>query len=180
MPSSTPRVYIDSCCFIDVAKGRHQVALEAGREAHLQYIEGLILASGDGEVEVWSSTLTISECLNIDPQKSSVPEDVQATFIKLLTSGSPVKIQAVDFFIAEKSRDLRWVHGIHCGRGADSIHVATALELGCVEFLTTNTGKGPLQGKAPEELAKLGLRVIQPYQTSVLAPHYISPLDLGP
>jgi hypothetical protein len=73
MPSSTPRVYIDSCCFIDVVKGRHQVALEADRASELQYIEGLILASNDGEVEVWSSTLTIAECLNIEPQQKQRP-----------------------------------------------------------------------------------------------------------
>jgi hypothetical protein len=172
-------VYIDSCCFIDVAKGRHKVALEADRAVELQYIEGLILASHDGQVEVWSSTLAIAECLNIDPRQSRVPDEVQATFLKLLTSGSPVKTQAVDFFVAEKSRDLRWVHGIPCGRGADSIHVATALELECVEFLTTNKKKGPLQGKTPEQLAKFGLGVILPHQTAVLSPQYITPLDLG-
>ncbi len=178
MPSNKPRVYIDSCCYIDVAKGRHEVALEANREMQLPFLEGLILAAYDGVIEIWSSTLTISECLNIDPQKTTVPEEVQATFMSLLASGSPIRMQAVDFFIAERSRDLRWVHGIHCGHGADSIHVATALELRCEELITTNTGKGPLQGKAPQQLAAQGLRVIQPHQTALLPPHYTNPLGL--
>lgn len=178
MAISKPRIYIDSCCYIDVVKGRHQVALEADRAAQLPFLEGLLLAALDGEIEIWSSTITIAECLNVDPQQTTVPEDVQASFVEILTSGSAVRLQAVDLFIAEMSRDLRWIHGIHCGRGADSIHVATALELKCEELLTTNTGKGPLQGKAPEQLAKMGLRVIQPHQTSLLPPHYTNPLGL--
>ena len=66
-----------------------------------------------------------------------------------------------------------------CGGGADMVHVATALELRCEEFITTNRKRGPLQGGAPEKLAKLGLRIIEAPDTGVIPPHLISPLLLN-
>ncbi len=168
-----PRIYIDSCYYIDVVKGRHNVPTE--RDAHLAYVEGLLLASLDGHIEVWASTLVISECLSIDPNNGTVTESVQKTFQEILTSGSVVKLSAVDYFVAEQARDLRWVHDIRCGRGADSIHVATALQLGCVEFLSSNRSKGPLQGDSPKKLSELGLRVIQAPDTTCLPKGYEPP-----
>lgn len=102
-----------------------------------------------------------------------------ATFRKMLTSGRGVLLVAPDLFTAERARDLLWVDGINCGGGADAIHIATALEQGCEEFLTTNTNKGPAKPEAAAKLAKLNLRVIQGIQTGVLPPSYTTPL-LGP
>lgn len=106
----------------------------------------------------------------------NVPVDAQTTFTRLLSAGNPVKIQAVDIFVAERARDLRWKHHIKCGGGADSIHIATALELGCEEFISTNSKRGPLNADAATKLAKLGLRVIEAPQTAVLPAHYALPL----
>jgi len=170
-----PRVYIDACYYIDVAQGRHAVNVDPARLSHLPYLEGMLLASGDGVIEVWASTLIIAECLYVDGQLDTVPEAVRQTFQSLLTSGSFVKLQAVDFFIAERSRDLRWVDEVRGLRGADAIHVATALELGCDEFITSNRSKGPLQGDTPKKLNDLGLRVIQAPDTQVLSNDYLPP-----
>jgi hypothetical protein len=174
MATNKPRVYLDSCCYIDVAKGRHG-KLDEGREDHLPFLEALILAAADGAIEIWGSTLLIPECLHIDGTQQNIPDDVQATFISLLTAGSPVRMSAVDYFIAERARDLRWRDGIRCGGGADGIHVATALELKCEEFITSNRKRGPLQGDTPKMLATFGLRVIEPPQTSVLPTAYVPP-----
>lgn len=174
--SKLPRVYLDSCYYIDVARGRLALPMDAERATHLPFAEGLILASANGDVEVWASTLVISECLAVEKQQAMIPDEVQQVFMDMLTSGSAVKLSGADFFIAERARDLRWIDGIQCGGGADMVHIATALVLGCEEFITTNRKRGPLQGDAPAKLAKLGLRIIEAPQTSVLPPQYVSPL----
>lgn len=173
---SKPRLYIDACYYIDVVRGRLAAPLDPGREKHIPYVEKLLIAALNGDIEIWASTLVISECLAIEKGQDAVPEDVQNAFVSLLTSGSAVKMAAVDFFIAERARDLRWVDGIKCGRAADMVHVATALELRCEEFLTTNRSSGPLQGDAPSKLANYGLRILEATQTTLLPAHYLTPL----
>lgn len=175
MPSK-PRVYIDSCYYIDVAKGIHSLTLDPGRELHIPFIQNLLVAAANEEIEVWASSFVIAECLAVEKADMDVPETVRETFSRLLTAGNPVKMQAVDVFIAERARDLRWIHQIKCGGGADSIHVATALELGCEEFISTNRKRGPLNSDAASKLAKMGLRVIEAHQTAVLPAHYSKPL----
>ena len=66
----------------------------------------MLLAAQAGDIEVWASTLVISECLAIDKDDLNVPQEVQAMFRALLTGGHPVKIAAVDVFIAERARSL--------------------------------------------------------------------------
>ena len=52
------------------------------------------------------------------------------------------------------------------------IHIATALELGCEEFITTNKRRGPLNAECVAKLATLGLRVIDATQTAILPEQY--------
>ncbi len=177
MAKTRPRVYIDSCCFIDVAKGRAAMSLEGGRDRHLPFVESLLTAALNDEIEVWASTLVIAECLHVEKGGTSVPDGVRQLFIRLLEAGHPVKLQSVDIFVAEKARSLLWDHGIRCGGAADSIHVATAIELGCEEFLSTNAKRGPLNADAATKLSDaFGLRVIEAPQTQVLPPKYHLPL----
>lgn len=157
MPSSQPRIYIDSCYYIDVVKGRTSGTLDPDRQAHISVVERLLHRALNGHIEIWASTLVVAECLSIG-RDANVPESVRAEFEDLLTAGKPVKLHGVDLFVVERARELRWGHGINCGGGADGIHVATALELGCREFLTANRRRGPLN--VASELEQLGLRVI--------------------
>ena len=175
MPNKVPRAYIDACYFIDVLRGRNS-KLDADRVEHIPFVEGLLLAAQSGDIELWASTLIIPECLSIDKQDLNVPEQIKEDFKALLSSGHPVKLQAVDVFIAEKARSLRWDHKLSCGGGADMIHLATALELGCEEFITTNKKRGPLNANCTAALAKMGLRVITAPQTSLLPPQFYKPL----
>lgn len=175
MPNK-PRVYIDSCYYIDVAKGRLSLTLDPGRDAHIPFVEKLLIAALNDDIEIWASTFVMAECLAVEKSDMNVPTDVREMFSRILGAGNPVKMQAVDVFIAERARDLRWVHHIKCGGGADSIHVATALELGCEEFISTNVKRGPLNADASAKLATMGLRVIEAPQTSVLPAHYHTPL----
>ena len=175
--ASKPRVYLDSCYYIDAAKGRLGVSLSADRATHIPYVENLLLASLNGEIDVYASTLVISECMHIGDK--DVSQETKDAFLALLTSGDAVKLVAVDVFVAERARNLLWQHKISCGGAADMVHVATALDLNCGEFITTNRTRGPLQGDAPAKLEKLGLRVIEAPQTQVLPVSYIQPLFMG-
>jgi predicted nucleic acid-binding protein len=178
MPSR-PRIYLDSCCYVDVAKGADKVKAEApGREGHIWWIETLITAAISTDIEIVASTMVIAECLHVG-DGANIPEDAKETFRRLLTSGQIILV-APDIFIVERARDLRWVDGINCGGGTDGVHVATALENGCQEFLTTNTGKGPAKPDSINRLAAKGLRVIPPPLTSVLPDKYRQPLLADP
>jgi len=173
--ASRPKIYLDSCCYIDVAKGEDRVKAESpGREAHLWWTETLISAAVAGEIEIVASTLIIAECLHAG-DGSNIPDSTKDTFKRLLTSGQ-VTLVSPDVFVVELARDLLWVDGINCGGGTDAVHVATALDLKCEEFITHNTGKGPAKPITIPKLAAKGLRVIAPAQTSVLPDSYTRPL----
>src|SRR5690606_20789210 len=95
-------------------------------------------------------------------------ENIQRLFRAMLTSGrgGVIPYQA-DYFVMERARDLRWKHSITL-KPADSIHVATALEAGCDEFITwdgVNKRASPV--KAAPLLAKFGLSVITPDKVSI-------------
>ena len=130
MPTK-PKVYMDSCCFIELALqsiGKH----ETGRENDLWFLQELLNAAYDEEIEVLTSTLTIAECAHA---KGDVSDDVKTLFKKFLTSGRYVFLVQDSVLVAEKARNLRWVHGLAFS-GADSIHIASALEMKCDEFIT--------------------------------------------
>lgn len=164
-----PRIYLDACYYIDVVRGRHS-KLDDDRVLHIPFVEKLLVSAMDGEIEIWASTNMLTECLTIDKDDPDVPEKVQNEFKRLLEGGRPVKMQAPDIFIVETARSLRWKYGVKCGGGADTVHIATALELGCQEFITTNKRSGPLNTKCAAKLGELGLRVINATQTAFVPP----------
>jgi hypothetical protein len=56
------RVYIDSCCFIDMVKVKLGKVLNSDRELDVWHLKHLLEAHRDKEVELFTSTLTIAEC----------------------------------------------------------------------------------------------------------------------
>ena len=93
-----------------------------------------------------------------------------------LSLGELFDLVEADIFIAEKARDLRWKHDIRL-KGADAIHVATALDQGCAEFLTTDGRIRREQNKlqmAIQPLRELGLTVTTGSGTSLLPEKYRS------
>src|SRR5436190_1882779 len=173
--ASSPRIYIDSCYYIDVAKGETRVKAEdPGREKHIWWVQTLLTAAIAGDVEIIASTMIIAECLHVG-DSTTISDTTRDTFRRLLMGGQ-VTLVAPDVFIVERARDLLWTDGIKCGGGTDAVHVATALEMRCEEFLTYNTNKGPGKADAAVKLAAKKLRVISAPLTSVLPDKYTAPL----
>ena len=172
--ADTQRVYIDTCCFIDLVKVEIGQAVETNKEQDARHIKKLFEANRDGEVEIFTSTLTIAECSHAGEE--AVSDTVKSQFTRLLMSGQYVRLVQMTPFIAEDARDLRWKHGIAL-KGADSIHVASALDRKCSEMLTGNGRIGRL-GKAGSRLQQLGLSVKLGRETASLPEKYRQ-LELG-
>jgi len=149
-------VYLDSCCFIDVVKYNlgHKALIDhlADKENHIKACIQMLEAAENGNLRIITSTITIAECQHLN---GMVDADVRRLFRSVLTSGRIVRIKADDIFIAERARDLMWDYGIRVS-GADALHVATALEAKCSEFITSDNRIL----KWATEIEKLGLKVI--------------------
>ncbi len=161
-----PKIYVDSCCFIDAAKYQDASSAPADEQEDIKYIQQILKAAESGDVVVHTSSLTIAECQHTGEHPPT--DEVKRLFKSVLTSGKIVQLVADSIFIAEKARDLRWDHDITL-RGADAIDVATALEIGCKEFITKD-GRGPHKNAA--KIAHLGLKVIRASETSLLPEHH--------
>jgi hypothetical protein len=61
-----PKLYMDSCCFIDAVKVTVGDAISADRANDLWYIQHCLKAARAGEIDVITSTLTIAESRRAD------------------------------------------------------------------------------------------------------------------
>ena len=165
---SKPRIYIDACPIIDLVKYRLQMQSTDDRQKDAWFTDRLIQAAKLQKVELFTSTLTIAECTHVQDQKKD--KEAQPFFLGVLASGkSGFALVQPTVTIAEYARNLRWIHGLAL-KGADAIHVASALAMKCDEFITTD-GKG-LPNRA-DALAKLNLRVCRPSDTNLLPPEFL-------
>jgi PIN domain len=161
-----PAIYLDACCFIDMVKEAVGQNLAADRSADVWFLKQITQACRDNELDVFTSVISIAECTHADGDMSP---PVKARFESLLMSGQYVKLVQPTPFIATDARDLRWKHGISL-RGADAMHVASALDRKCEEFITTDGQAKKMAAKAT--LAQLGLRVIRANETKCLPGKY--------
>jgi predicted nucleic acid-binding protein len=162
------RIYIDTSPLIDVIRGRVGLTLTPDREDDLWYTEQTLRAALNGHIEVVTSTLTIAECKRARQEKPAT-EEMKKILRSVLTSGRVFSPAELTQAIAEKARDLEWEYGIFL-KGADAVHVATALKTGCKEFFTAD-GRGPI--KNGERLLPFGLKVIRPFETLCLPGEYL-------
>lgn len=163
------RIYVDSCCFIDLVKTNIGKMLSDDKEHDVWFLKRLLEAHRDGEVFVCTSVLTIAECRHAG--EDDVTEAVKSLFNRFLTSGQYLRLVQLTPFTAQDARDLRWVHGISGLRGPDSIHIASALEMKCEEFLSCD-GKLERVGKHSGPLSRLGLYVKRAQDTACLPAKY--------
>lgn len=161
---------MDACCFIDAVK-RVVGRLPGERDDDVWHIKTLLEASRAGEVEVITSFLSIAECLAIESGQASVPHDVQDHFRRLLTSGQYVTLAPATPRTAKMVQDLRWVHEVVV-KGADGLHIATAMERRVTEFISTDECLSkPKMRDAASKLAPRELRLIRGSQTRSIPDH---------
>ena len=158
-----PRVYMDSCCFIDLAKQAIGL-LPSARNLDSWFTWKLLEAHKDREIDVLTSVLTIAECTHADGNSDATVRDL---FNRLLMSGQYCHLVQPTPFIGSDARDLRWKHGISL-RGPDALHVASALFIHSAEILTTDDKIT----KARTAIEKLGLSVLTPAKTACLPLRY--------
>ena len=155
--ANRPRVYLDSCCYIELA--REKVGVEdQDRKNDLWCLNSMLQMHLDEKLELMTSTLSIAECRHAGGS-DAVPDEIKSLFSKLLTSGRFVTLIQDTILVAELARDLLWVHGITGVKGADAIHIASAIQMSCDSFVTFDTSG--MHAKA-SELAGLGTNVIYP------------------
>lgn len=168
-----PSLYLDSCCFIDLVK--EQVGKLPKDDARLQdvwYLKQLIKAHVAKDVMLCTSFLAVPECVAIEAGDSSVPQDIQDRFRRLLTSGQYVTLLGPTPKTGTISQDLRWKHGIIL-KGADAMHLSAAIENKCVEFFTTDERlQSPKLADAAPKLRGIGLSLIPARKTLQLPPDY--------
>ena len=139
------------------------------REEDLKVMEQLLKAANNNDVLLFTSSISVAECVAAGTDYGI---EVQEFFTGVLTSGAMFRLVQDSIFVAEHARDLRWKHNLHL-KGADAIHVASAIEAECTEFLTWDGDMG--KSKVSEKrlhLETLGIRVITPRDTNLLPQIY--------
>lgn len=178
---SSPSVYFDACCFIDMAKMKLSIPTLGEREKHIFFCRKFLEASRAKEGAVYTSTATMAECVKLQdtsqPEGHQTVEDerVQKLFKGMLQSGtSGVMPVAVTPGIAEAARNLRWKSKITI-KPMDAIHVATAIAMKCTHFVTTD---GKLGADNIVRIAALGLTVCRADGLSSLLPSKYSQIEI--
>jgi predicted nucleic acid-binding protein len=132
-------------------------------------MQRILAAANNDIISLYTSSISIAECVAAGDDYG---KEVQEFFIGTLTSGRMFKLVQDSIFVAEQARDLRWKHNIIL-RGADAIHVASAIDAQCTEFLTWDTDiSHPKVANKVHLLNKFGISVITPAQTQLLPTSY--------
>jgi predicted nucleic acid-binding protein len=172
MANNRPRLYFDSCCFIDLVKQHIGAALVPEHARNVWYVQKLLEAQRDGALEAYTSVLAVGECVSVEKGQADVPVDVQDRFRRLLTSGQYVRLLNPTPHTQTLIQKFRWDHKLILG-AADAIHFAAAIEHGCTEFLTGDGRlKKPKVVAAVPILRSLGMSVIEPKDTAHLPDNY--------
>lgn len=174
------KVYLDTCCFIDLASRQLNIPIVEKRDSHIFICQQLIKASQKQEVTVYTSTLTSVECRSIKdrtatPPKNIITPELKDLFNRILMSGkSGVYPVMPTPRIIEMSKDLAWKHEITT-KPFDSLHIATALMMKCSHFITTDD----IGSTNISKLRELGLIVTSANNLTDVLPHkYLQmPLD---
>lgn len=173
--AEAPSIYLDSCCFIDLARQVKGIVLTKERSSDAWYSRKLIQAAKDGNIKLFTSAFTQVECVGVrEKEGANVPmifdADVRRLFDAILASGrSGVIPVQPSYFITKAARDLYWDGGVPC-KPADRLHLATAISVGCTEFLTADGRINKMQRK--QLTKRFGLAVLPPKETSALPSEY--------
>lgn len=168
---NSPKLYVDSPCFIDAVK-KDVGLLPDGGEDNVWFLKQLMRAHENGEVILYTFMVTLSECVAVERGQADVRVEAQERFRTILTNGQFVRLHTPTPRTGELVQNLRWQHKVVL-KGLDAVHVATALEIGCSEFLTLDERLNAEKVRAA--LANLNLRLIPPKETGNLPAEYAQP-----
>jgi predicted nucleic acid-binding protein len=175
MSDKAPIIYIDACPLIDMA----QVTADGSKPDDISngvwFCQQALRAARDKKMRVLTSFLSIAECTSINVTANaetasppSPPEEIKRFYDMMLLSGkSGIELVPITQDIAIRARNLRWVSNINL-RGADTIHVASAMKMNCDEIWTRDGRIWSNRAK----LKELGIVVVKPAETSLLPDSY--------
>lgn len=162
-------VYMDACCFIEAVKSDANIDLSAERHVEAWYIKKLLQAHRDREITVYTSVMSIAEAVHVG--QMPVPEKIQTALDALLTSGQYVHLVQITPFVCTDARNLRWIDGLTL-KGADSVHLASAISRSCIEFLSLDGRFSRLESHNHALSAK-GISVLAPSKGKCLPAKYL-------
>jgi len=138
----TKRRYWDACTFLGWLSGESD---------KVDKCKGAVKLAEDGDIIIVTSALTLTEVVWVKGQKK-LTEDTEDT-IKRFFEQDFIAVRTVDRVIAEHARQLVWKYNV---KPKDSIHVATALQLGITIMDTFDDGLAKLSGKLGKPKLKIG------------------------
>jgi len=156
---------------IDIVKEKVG-SLPTDRNLDVWYLKQLLQAHRAREVVLLTSFLSTAECVAIEAGQTLVSPVVQEHFRSLITSGQYLSLVANSPSMGAIAQDLRWKHSVVLG-GPGVLHVASAMDAKCVEFLTTDDRlQKPKVANAAQALGALGLKMIRARDTKHLPDAY--------
>lgn len=164
---TVPSIYLEANVLIDMAE--HRDNSSPGPSANIWFCRQALRAARAGDVRVFTSIISVAECTSVAPGLPRPPDDVKRFFETLLMSGkSGVTLVGLTQSIAVRARDLRWNFGVNL-KGADCIHVATAIASGCEEIWSRDGGIH----KNQDLLKELRITATLPMSTQLLPQEYL-------
>ncbi len=169
------RVYVDACCFIDMAKKAKGLLLTKQKEDDVWFITKLLEAAKDGKIRAYTSAFTMVECIGVRATEGKnsemiVDDEIKRLFKSILASGRSgiIPVQP-DYFVNQTARDLYWKSNITC-KPADRLHLATAISVACSEFITIDGRIGTTH--RTEIKKKFDMNICSPINTKCLPDGY--------
>ncbi len=138
MPSSTKRLYWDSCVFVTLLSKVVGDKKLAQQQDCRRYLQDAI----KGELEVFTSTFSIAEVCKTEESVGDIPDAVKGT-IRSLFNEPYVQLVSVDLARAEEARELIWEHNWLSPQ--DAIQIACALHAK-IQEMHTYDGEGKKKG----------------------------------
>jgi len=174
MSEKSPVIYIEACPLIDMAQVTADGVKADDISNGVWFCQQALRASRDKKIKVLTSFLSIAECSSINETVSkttappSPPDEIKRFYEMLLLLGkSGMELVPITQGIAIRARNLRWVSNINL-RGADTIHVASAMQMNCDEIWTRD---GRIWSNRVK-LKELGIVVVKPQETLMLPSEY--------
>ena len=165
---SEPHIYCDANPIIELVKSSRGTS-DPAFLSDCQMMQRILQAANNKDISLFTSSISIVECVSAGDDYG---KEVQEFLVNLLTSGRMFKLVQDSIFIAEQARDLRWKHNIKL-KGMDAIHVASAIDAECTEFLTWDTDirKQSVADKI-NLLSSNGISVVRPSLSQLLPSQY--------